>query len=80
MQRLIWCDKRVVLQMGGPQAAGIDTSTQKDDGGDINTKYGRELAALAAKGLRSLKDYARFGWRGCTPSVLPIANGSIHWR
>jgi hypothetical protein len=31
----------------------FDVTTEKDDGGDINTKYGRELSALTAKSWRS---------------------------
>jgi hypothetical protein len=34
----------------------FDVMTEKDDGGDINTKYGRELAEITAKGWRSQKD------------------------
>jgi hypothetical protein len=34
----------------------FDVMTEKDDGGDINTKYGRELSALTAKSWRAQKD------------------------
>jgi hypothetical protein len=34
----------------------FDVMTKKDDGGDINTKYGRELATLTAASWRAQKD------------------------